>query len=202
MTEQSHETHVEATLTADIPPQVRLRERKKKTTRAALFEDLYSANCDSRNGQAMVDSMKKAVKVLYFDGHHTLKFVFNSRRIAEYYNGIVVRLQHVVIDLEDAGTQEDGAYKSAQLRRCYSIGVLVGTDLGIATLGSLSQLSGVAVPDTERPRLGISSLEDNRYFLVRFDHEHCPEELRGVTQEKIGDTQVVVHQHLLHKRQL
>ncbi|KAG6616070.1 uncharacterized protein IUM83_03737 [Phytophthora cinnamomi] len=140
MVEQFHETHVEATLTADIPPQVPLR---KGMTHLALFEELFSSNQNVRHGKEMIDRMMRDVKMLYFDGNHTLNFVFHSRRTAEFYNGISLRLQRVVIDLEDSSGLEDGAYNSAQLRRFYSIRVLNAADLGIATLVSaFSQLTG------------------------------------------------------------
>ncbi|EGZ12141.1 hypothetical protein PHYSODRAFT_379010, partial [Phytophthora sojae] len=143
MVEQFHETHVEATLTADIPPQVPLR---KGMPHLALFEESFNSNKNVRHGKEMIDRMLKDVKMLFFDGNHTLKFVFHSRRTAEFYNGVSLRLQRVVIDLEDSSGLEDGVYNSAQLRRFYSIRILnAAAELGIATMVSaFSQLAGLA----------------------------------------------------------
>eukprot|EP00644_Phytophthora_capsici_P002168 jgi/Phyca11/114672/e_gw1.27.278.1 len=119
--EQFHETHLEVTLTAAVPPQVRLR---RSMTQATLFRELHDANKDFLNGHELVCSLQRDVKQLYFDGRHTLYFVFQSRRLANRYQEIALRLQRVAIELENAEQQEAGIFFAPQLRRRYSLRIL------------------------------------------------------------------------------
>ncbi|KAE8884878.1 hypothetical protein PF008_g3092 [Phytophthora fragariae] len=95
MLEQFHETHMEVTLTADVSPRAKLR---RNMTHIALFAQLYEANADSERGRQMIDKMMDDVKMLHFDGIHTLHFVFTSGRVARSYLGLAFRLQGVVLN--------------------------------------------------------------------------------------------------------
>ncbi|KAE9285083.1 hypothetical protein PR003_g26681 [Phytophthora rubi] len=118
MIEQFHETHVEVTLTAHVPPQAKLR---RNMIHLALFAQLYDANADSTRGRAMIDRMLDDVKLLHFDGVHTLKFVFNSSRIAHVYQGLAFRLNGTSVELDDTDSMPmRGTYRPAQLKRQYS----------------------------------------------------------------------------------
>ncbi|KAE9275066.1 hypothetical protein PF008_g29436 [Phytophthora fragariae] len=94
MVEQFHETHMEVTLTADISPRAKLRRNMTHQTVLAL---LYAANADSARGRQMIDRVMDDVKLIHFDGIHTLKFVFNSRRVATLYQGLAFRLMECAL---------------------------------------------------------------------------------------------------------
>jgi hypothetical protein len=70
-------------LTADVSPRAKLR---RSMTHHALFGLLYQANPDSEAGRPMLKCLSDEMKMLHFDGIHTLKFVFHSRRIASHYD--------------------------------------------------------------------------------------------------------------------
>ncbi|KAE9339352.1 hypothetical protein PF008_g11610 [Phytophthora fragariae] len=99
MMEQFHETHIEVTLMADIPPRAKLR---KNMTHHTVLDLLYTANADSARGRQMIGRVMDDVKNLHFDGIHTLKFVFNSRRVATLYTGLAFHLNGVCVVLEDS----------------------------------------------------------------------------------------------------
>ncbi|KAJ8507150.1 hypothetical protein ON010_g19000 [Phytophthora cinnamomi] len=144
--------------------------------------------------------------MLFFDGIHTLTFVFASSRLVGFYVGAALRLQRAVIVLEDSGginlDRRDGVYADAHLRRSYSVKVVGASDIGIvAIVNAFSQLAAVPVLNAERPRVADTAVVDNRYLLIRFQQETCPLALRGVTHIALGDLMVIHHHHLVHLRQ-
>lgn len=201
--EQFHEQHVEKTLTAHVPPQVRLRKGMKHI---GLMKMLHQANTDERHGIEMLKRIMTDVKLLYFDGIHTLKFVFPSKRVAAFYEGAAFRLQHGIIELEDSEKpredQMQGSYNPAQLRRLYAVRVYGTREIGLVALTAvLSNLTGVSVLDVERPRGTSDAIVDNRFVQIHFDQESCPEVLRGITHVIVGSSQLTIHHHLLHARE-
>jgi hypothetical protein len=72
----------------------------------------------------MIKRLMDDVKMLHFDGIHTLKFIFHSRRLASAYRGTALRLQGTYLELEDsAGGGAGGILRPAQLRRQYAVRV-------------------------------------------------------------------------------
>jgi hypothetical protein len=199
MMEQFHESHVEFTLTADVSPAAKLR---RSMTHIALFRLLHQANADSERGKQLIDRLMDDVKILHFDGIHTLKFVFHSRRVAEAYQGAALRLQGTYLELDPADEGADArVMRTAQLRRRYALRIHHAEAIGlVALVATLGTLPGVCIIDAERPRLDSTEVVDNRYVLLRFDGQNCPQALRGVTKVDMGGTVVTVHHHLIHPR--
>ncbi|KAE8979925.1 hypothetical protein PR002_g24277 [Phytophthora rubi] len=199
MVEQFHETHCEVTLTADILPRAKLR---RSMTHNTLFAQLHAANSDSAAGKCMISRLLEDVKRLQFDGLHTLKFVFNSARVARLYTGLALRLNGTCIELED--TQDDattGTYRLARLRRNYAVRAYGVDALGLAALlAALGRLDGVVVIDAERSRVESAEIVDNDYFLLRFTAEQCPDLLRGVTKLSVLGHVVTLHHHVIYQR--
>ncbi|KAG3114206.1 hypothetical protein PI124_g6990 [Phytophthora idaei] len=81
MVEQFHAMHIETTLIAEVPPQVRLR---KNMSHFHLLEELSKANSDVWHGTEMLACLRQDLKKLHFDGNHTLKFVFHTKRLATH----------------------------------------------------------------------------------------------------------------------
>ncbi|KAG1690596.1 hypothetical protein DVH05_027947 [Phytophthora capsici] len=195
-----HGRHVEATLAAEIPPPPQVPLRKHMTT-AALLKELRVANGDVQHGAEFISALERDVKSVYFDGHHFLHLIFGSKATANRYVETTLRLQRVVIELEDMGTAEDGVYTASQLRRRYSIKVAGATVVGLpALLAALSQLAELPILDTEIPT-GEDPSADQRSFTIVFDQPDCPRMLRGVTRVQIGRWTVVLHHHQRYRRQ-
>ncbi|KAE9282813.1 hypothetical protein PR003_g27303 [Phytophthora rubi] len=197
--EQYHGIHLETPLTADVDPRARLR---KSMTHNTILGMLYAANGDTARGRQMISRLMEDVKRLHFDGIHTLTFVFNSERVAHLYKGLAFRLNGACLELEDTSEdQEIGTYRHASLRRQYAVRIYGAEDLGLVVLlAALSQLPGVQVVDAERPRTESTDIIDNRFFLLRFPDEHCPDQLRGVTKIQLHGQLVTVHHHVVHQR--
>ncbi|KAE9288669.1 hypothetical protein PR003_g25749, partial [Phytophthora rubi] len=199
MVEQYHETHLEATLAADVEPRARLR---KSMTHNTLIGMMYSANGDTARGRLMVSKLMEDVKRLKFDGIHTLSFIFNSQRLAQHYQGLAFRINGACVELEDTvAGQDTGTYRPARLRRQYAVRAYGVEDLGlVAFLAALSKLPGVRIVDAERPRLDATDIVDSSYFILRFQDEQCPAALRGVTKVTINGKVVTLHHHVVHQR--
>ncbi|OWZ15500.1 hypothetical protein PHMEG_00010842 [Phytophthora megakarya] len=186
MVEQFHEAHVEYSLTALTPPQVKLW---KNMTHGALFAELQNANRDEVNGEAMLNRMKRDIKMLHYDGIQTLRFVFHSKRIAKFYQGVTLRLQRTTIVVEDADfrreNQSPGCYDVAQVRRLYSLRVF-GTDkIGLVTLiAAFSQLSGVQVLDIQRAR--VTDTQMGQKEKKREDSQGQPTKTRRTQHKKVS----------------
>ncbi|KAE8979105.1 hypothetical protein PR002_g24508 [Phytophthora rubi] len=199
MIEQFHETHQEVMLTADVSPKAKLR---RGMTHSKIIAQLYAANADTRRGRQMIDHVMDDVKSLHFDGIHTLKFVFNSQRVASLYKGMAFRLNGTCIQLEDSEADAtSSAYGSARLRRQYAIKVYGAEGIGmVALLAALGKLPGVLVVDAEKPRLDSTTIVDNRYLLLRFNEETCPTALRGITKIELKGHLLTLHHHVVHQR--
>lgn len=163
MLEEFHESHLEVTLTADVAPKAMFR---RNMTHNALLAQLFSANADSARGKKMLDRVMDDVELLHFDGIHTLKFVFNSRRITNLYAGLAFRLNGTFIELEDSESgQHAGTFHKAHLRRQYAIRIYWADQLGlVALLSALEQLPGVQVVDAERPCVDSTEVVDTWVF--------------------------------------
>jgi hypothetical protein len=99
MPRTSHASHVK-TLTADVSPRAKLR---RTMTHHAIFGILYKANADSERGRLLTQRIMEDVKILHFDGIHTLKLTFHSKRIASRYQGLITcRLQGTCLKVEDS----------------------------------------------------------------------------------------------------
>lgn len=199
MIEQYHESHIEATLTAGVPPRAKLR---RSMTTFTLFAQLYEGNADTARGRQMIDKMMDDVKLIYFDGTHTLKFVFHSHRIANDYLGLAFRLHGVCLELEDTERRHTaGTFRQAQLNRQYAIRVYGTSSIGlVALLAAMGQLPGVHIVDAERPRLEATDKIDTRFVVIRFLGTDCPEALRGVTKLTMAGQVLTLHHHLTQQR--
>lgn len=62
---------------------------------------VYSENADTPRGREIIDRIMDDMKLLQFDGIHTLKFVFNSRRVTNLCKRLEFRLNRVCGGLED-----------------------------------------------------------------------------------------------------
>ncbi|KAH7473968.1 uncharacterized protein KRP23_8105 [Phytophthora ramorum] len=197
--EQFHETHVEAALTAAVQPRTKLR---RNMTHHTLLGLLYKANADTTPERLMIHRLMDDVKILHFDGIHTLTFVFHSRRLAMEYCSLAVRLQGTCIELEDSEERiADGVLGPAQLRRQYAIRVYNLGPIGLVPLRArMDKLPGVHIVDAERPRIDSTEVVDNRYAMIHFLGHECPKELCGVTRIDMGGTQIAAHHHLIHAR--
>ncbi|KAL4163651.1 hypothetical protein KRP22_005079 [Phytophthora ramorum] len=197
--EQFHETHVEAALTAAVQPRTKLR---RNMTHHTLLGLLYKANADTTPERLMIHRLMDDVKILHFDGIHTLTFVFHSRRLAMEYCSLAVRLQGTCIELEDSEERiADGVLGPAQLRRLYAIRVYNLGPIGLVPLRArMDKLPGVHIVDAERPRIDSTEVVDNRYGMIHFLGHECPKELCGVTRIDMGGTQIAAHHHLIHAR--
>lgn len=104
---------MEVTLTTKVLPSAKLR---RNMTHSILLSQLYSANADSPTGRQMISHLMDDVKIMYFDGAHTIKFVFNSRRIANLYLGCAFRLNGTYLEIEDSESGPlDGTYRMERL---------------------------------------------------------------------------------------
>ncbi|KAE9328882.1 hypothetical protein PF008_g16065 [Phytophthora fragariae] len=199
MLEQFHENHLETMLTADVAPSARLR---KGMTHNTIFTQLHAANADSARGTQMIARMMEDVKRIHFDGIHTLKLVFNSQRVAHLYQGLGFRLNGTCIELEDTEEEQAvGMYRPARLKRQYAVRVYGADDIGLVVLlAALGRLPGVTIVDAERSRIDSTEVVDNRYHLLRFNDEQCPEALRGITKLDMHGYLVTLHHHVIHQR--
>ncbi|KAE9022593.1 hypothetical protein PR001_g11599 [Phytophthora rubi] len=199
MLEQYHEAFIEVTLTAEVAPRAKLH---RGMTHNALVALLFAANTDSARGRQMIGRLMDDVKMLYFDGGHTLKFVFNSRRLADIYAGLAFRINGTCIVLDDTEKGErDGTYRAERMKRQYAVRVYGARQIGlVALIAALNKLPEVEIVDAERPRIDPTEITDNRYLLLHFSTEDCPLALRGVTKIDFQGQMITVHHHLLQQR--
>ncbi|KAI9994349.1 hypothetical protein PInf_010955 [Phytophthora infestans] len=106
MVRQFHEQHIECVGTADVPPQVRL---SKSMSHAFVMGELAKANTDFTTGKSFICCLQQDLKMVYFDGSHTLKFIYHSKRLTAFYLGRNLRLQRVVIEVDESGNLLSGA---------------------------------------------------------------------------------------------
>ncbi|KAE8905143.1 hypothetical protein PF003_g11252 [Phytophthora fragariae] len=152
--EDCHEEHFNATLTANLPPTVRIA---RHAPHAELFKEIFHANTDKRFGAELMRTFQADVKRLTFDGLHTLYVVFFSRHAASKWTKKALRFQKAVIVLQDtaravreAGT---GSFNPAQLEMQYAVRVYGVDTLGLVALSrAFRQFSGAEVLDVEYAR--------------------------------------------------
>ncbi|KAG2858733.1 hypothetical protein PC129_g12080 [Phytophthora cactorum] len=174
MVEQFHEEHVEATLTTNVPSRVPLR---RTTTHLTLLTELLNANKDVRHGAAMVARLWQNVKILHFDGNHTLRFVFHSRRKAGFFVGAALRLQRVSLSWKTLATYALGRTtppNSSGSTPCVS---LVRPASGLRLSYTHSRGKTECKYSTLSGRGTVGRLW---YWTLRFDTEDCSQMLRGV----------------------
>lgn len=114
MLEDFHEKYLNVTLTAKLPPSVRL---PKQVPHADLFKELFQANTCRRFGTVMMRVLQEEVKRLDYDGTHTLYLVFYSRHAADRWVLKTLRFQKAVITMQDTarkpGEAREGTYNAA-----------------------------------------------------------------------------------------
>ncbi|KAE8913895.1 hypothetical protein PF005_g15000 [Phytophthora fragariae] len=118
------------------------------------------------------------------------------------YKGLAFRLNGVCVELENSDSDlRQGAYTMARLCRQFVIRIYGTGRLGLVTLlTALGNLPSVQVADAEKPQADLTDGVDTRHFLVRFQQEECPTELRGIMELDIRDYHLTLHHYLLHQR--
>ncbi|OWY95967.1 hypothetical protein PHMEG_00033887 [Phytophthora megakarya] len=174
MIEEMHEANFNYTLTAVLSASVRLASN---APRAVIFRELFVANTDNRTGHDIMRALQNDVKRLSYDGLHTLRFTFYTKRAAARWLLKAPRFQK-------AGT---GHYNAAQLELQYAIRIYGGGSLGLV---ALAQAKGL---DVEYARASQTEIYDNRYHTIRFAQATCPLSLRGVTRIVLDGTVINIH---------
>jgi hypothetical protein len=135
MVEDFHERYLNVTLTANLPPTVRM---SKHVPHAELFKELFHANTDGRFGADMMRVLQGDVKRLVYDGLHTLNVVYYSRRAADRWTSKTLGFQRAVITLQgtvrlpgDAGA---GTFTTAQLDLQYAVRIYGAEGLSLVAL--------------------------------------------------------------------
>lgn len=200
--EDYHEEHFNATLTANLPPTVRIA---RHAPHADLFKEIFHANTDKRFGTELMRTFQADVKRLTFDGLHTLHVVFYSRHAASKWTKKALRFQKAVIVLQDTaravGEAGTGSFNPAQLEMQYAVRVYGADALGLVALSrAFQQFSGAEVLDVEYARATKTEIYDNRYHTVRFAQVTCPPELVDVTQTNMDGICVYIHHFQTHLR--
>ncbi|KAF4034870.1 hypothetical protein GN244_ATG13157 [Phytophthora infestans] len=131
MVRQFHEQHIECVGTEDVPPQVRL---SKSMSHAFVMGELAKANTDFTTEKSFICCLQQDLKMVYFDGSHTLKFIYHSKRLTAFYLGRNLRLQRVVIEVDESGNLLSGTDTQPHLRRLYLIRILGADQIGTATV--------------------------------------------------------------------
>ncbi|KAE8959444.1 hypothetical protein PR002_g30538, partial [Phytophthora rubi] len=195
MLEDFHEKYLNVTLTAKLPPSVRL---PKQVPHADLFKELFQANTCRRFGTAMMRVLQEDVKRLDYDGTHTLHLVFYSRHAADRWVLKTLRFQKAVITMQDTarkpGEAREGTYNAAQLGLQYAVRVYGAQTIGLVTLvRAFKRIAGACLLDVEYARARKTEIYDNRYHTVRFAQPGCPTELVDVTRVLLDDMQLTIH---------
>ncbi|OWZ20342.1 hypothetical protein PHMEG_0005255 [Phytophthora megakarya] len=195
MIEDMHEANFNYTLTAVLSASVRLASN---APHAVIFRELFVANTDNRTGHDMMRALQNDVKRLSYDGLHTLRFTFYSKRAAARWLLKALRFQKAVIVLQDTtrrGVDEGtGHYNAAQLELQYAIRIYGGGSLGLVALArAFTQFSEAKVLDVEYARASQTEIYDNRYHTIRFAQATCPLSLRGVTRIVLDGTVINIH---------
>ncbi|KAG3113443.1 hypothetical protein PI125_g7341 [Phytophthora idaei] len=180
--------------TTNVPPRVPLR---RTTTHLTLLTELLNANKDVRHGAAMVARLWQNVKILHFDGNHTLRFVFHSRRKADFFVGAALRLQRVSLSWKTLATYALGRTtppNSSGSAPCVS---LVRPASGLR----LSYTHSRGKPECKYSTLsGCGTVGRLWYWTLRFDTEDSSQMLRGVIHVRVGDETSMLHHHLHYLR--
>ncbi|KAE9307770.1 hypothetical protein PF008_g21151 [Phytophthora fragariae] len=204
MLEDIHEVHFNATLTANLSPLVNLKHNAN-VPHVMLFKELCNANTDGHIRQEMMRCLQRDVKRFVYDGAHTLRLVFYSRRVAAIWERQTLRFQRTVITLHNTdrkhGEVGDGSFTAAQLDGMYAVHVYGGGSFGLSALArAFAQISGSEVLDVEFPRATRTDIYDNRYHVVRFTQPVCPTQLLGVTRLIIQGKVLTLHHFQMNLR--
>ncbi|KAG1697843.1 hypothetical protein DVH05_015797 [Phytophthora capsici] len=198
--EDYHEAHFNATITANLPPTVRL---PRFVPHADLFKEFFQANTDKRFGTDMMRIFQEDVKRLEYDGLHTISLVFYSRTAADRWERKALRFQRAVIVLNDTISTRgrEGEYTLAQVELQYAIRVYGADNMGLTMLTRvMEQVIGTEVLDVEFARATKTDIYDNRYCTITFAQMGCPTAIVDVTRTEIEDQVLTVHHFQTQQR--
>ncbi|OWZ14412.1 hypothetical protein PHMEG_00012116 [Phytophthora megakarya] len=186
-----HQSHIEATLLADIPARVRLG---RNIARRSILRELVDANGGTEDGKQRMKAFIKAAQRVVFDGHHTLSFVFMSRRAAAAWAGTTMKLRGCPIQLEMADSAGPGVHTPPQVARHYAIRILGTTELNAVELVQcFSNIAQDSILDIRHSGLAGLKEIDNDYWTVVFSSLECPVALQGVTSLILNERAVTLH---------
>lgn len=201
MLEDYHEEYFNYTLTANLPPSVRL---PRMVPHAELFKELFRANTDKHFGVDMMRALQQDAKRVEFDSLHTLSIVFYSQAVAERWMKKALRFQKAVIVLQDTkntGAGNMGIFTPAQVELQYAVRVYGAGEMGLARLTrAIEAVVGAKVLDVEYARTTPTETYDNRFHTITFAQTCCPDTLADVTRVEMDGTALSIHHFQTHLR--
>ncbi|KAE9218209.1 hypothetical protein PF004_g13931 [Phytophthora fragariae] len=166
MLEDYHERYLNVTLTANLPPTVRIA---RYTPHSELFKELFQANTDKRT------AANRWVK-------KTLRFQKPVITLNDTARG--------------PGENTTGTYTPDQLELQYAVRVYDAEKLGLVALSrAMHRFVGAPVLDVEYARAVKTDIYDNRYYTVKFAQVECPEDLNDVTRIEMGSHCITIHHY-------
>ncbi|EGZ27310.1 hypothetical protein PHYSODRAFT_293273 [Phytophthora sojae] len=174
-----HQEHVEASVIADVPATVGLG---RNIPRQSILRELVAGNAGNEPGKLRMKRFIKAAQRILFDGEHTLRVIFMSRRAAMEWDGQEFRLRGCLLRFNLLGVQVPGVRPPPELARHYALRVL-GTEglnpmILVQIFGDIAQ---EAILDVRHPGMDGLRQMDNDYWAVIFASMSCPAALQGVT---------------------
>lgn len=186
-----HQSHIEATLLADVPARARLG---RNISRRSILRELVDANGGSDDGKRRMKAFIKAAQRIVFDGHHTLSFVFMSNSSAAGWSGSKLKFRGCSLLLEMAGSNQPGIRTPPQVAQHYALRVLGTTALNAVELVQcFSNIVQDSILDIRHAGLPGLQDADNDYWTVIFSSLECPTALQGVTSLLLGEHEVLIH---------
>lgn len=148
-----HHEHVEATLIADVPANVRLG---KHISRQSILRELVASNGGDEAGRLKMKRFIRAAQRIMFDGEHTLSVFCMSHRAAAAWDGECLRLRGQNLHLNLVEAQVPGICPPPQLARHYAVRVL-GTEghNAVQLLHLFEDIAQMPVLDVRHPGLGV-----------------------------------------------
>lgn len=201
MLEDYHEEYFNYTLTANLPPSVRL---PRMVPHADLFKELFRANTDKHFGVDMMRALQHDAKRVEFDSLHTLSIIFYSQAAAEIWMKKALRFQKAVIVLQDTKNSAlgtIGVFTPAQVELQYAVHVYGAGKMGLAKLSrAIEAVVGAKVLDVEYARTTPTETYDNRFHTITFAQTDCPDTLVEVTRVEMDGTALTIHHFQTHLR--
>ncbi|KAF1322649.1 hypothetical protein FI667_g11031, partial [Globisporangium splendens] len=200
------ETYLEGELVAIVPPQVRMPKHVAERT---LLAQLAVAEKENTPGHIQTCNLIRQVKRANYNGAtRRLTFVVKDTLLADSWHHKSIQFRGTYLKLLSASKLEEedmqmevdnvAPHDGEQLR--YQVRVLTHCMPVTEVKQVLGTSTECKVMSVTRHSVGRSDAYNSNYFLVVFDSDTCPPQLKGVTHIEAGNHSLYLHHFQQHSR--
>jgi len=200
------ETYLEGMLVAIIPPHVRMPKHVAERT---LLAQLAVSEKENTTGHIQTCNLIRQVKRAdYNDATRRLTFVVKDTLLADSWHHKSIQFRGTNLKLLSTSKLEEEDMQMDVDNKVPHDGELLRYQVRVLTHGipvsEVKQVIGMStdckVMSFTRQTVRRSDAYDSNYFLVVFDSDTCPTQLKGVTHIEAGNHSLYLHHFQQHSR--